>query len=70
MTGTERGDVPGWGAELLARARSSENEAPGTTEARRLRAEAGVEGGEFERSLDMMDSGNVVFTGFGRQPSN
>src|SRR5437667_4600 len=42
-------------------ARSSENEAPGVMEARRLREEAeGVEGGEFERSLDMIGSGNGV----------
>src|SRR5436190_9545913 len=61
MTGTGRAEVLDWGAELPVRARSSENEAPGVMEARRLREEAeGVEGGEFERSLDMIGSGNGV----------
>ena len=59
MMGTGRADVLAWGAELPARARSSEKEAPGLMEGRRLGEEAeGVDGGEFERSLDMIGSGN------------
>jgi hypothetical protein len=60
MMGTGRGDVLAWGAEFPARARSSEKEAPGVMEALRLREEAeGVEGGEFELSLDMIGSGTA-----------